>query len=466
MDDPEVITSVSGLINTPAILRAEILELSLCDAVHFRLLKPGPVFALVERHLMKDSNGRFDGYAAVREQVETRMCGASLKEKVDACCTDRHDWLSHKQILYSTELEVWMDLSYANPWALDLYHKALYLGKALFIPRIGQFTPVFIQYLLQKNGYERLAGERIPGKTVRVVFGRSAPMSLGDVVIDPEVENEPEHALALEEDLASLLANGCILKDREQHLAMGTQENKRHLHELGYRLIGPSLALLIQRLAEEEQPVGFTGAGAEFLTTLAQSAQQRWLWMPEIVPENKASVVYSLLPDPKAGCCLLPDAGREDSRSVIPLEACDPEPIFRKPLGKFIQALLAGQQAEDVQTGAASFVRDYSVITRGLHIKLSVDPILREWRQFILSPSRGFLRAIVDAGIVPGFNPPVYPWQARNQVERGPWPTGSYLLTKRIDRWWMQLTIAERKRTIGEWYERLHSPAAEPVFAR
>lgn len=466
MESREVITSAGGLLTSPDILRAEIIELSLCDAVNFQLIEPAPVFALVEWHLRKNGDRLFSGYAAVRESVEKRLPGASLKEKVDDCCIDHPEWIARKQVLYSTELEVWMDLSYANPWALDLYHKALYLGKALTIRQTGQFTPVFIRYLLQKNGFAQLAATQRPDKTIRVVFGDNGLENpLGPVFV-PDLEGQREHALACGTDLACLLANGCMLKDRRQHLALGTPAKKRHLHELGYRHIGPCITLLIQRLAERNRRAGFTGTGAEFLTTLAQTARESWLWMPEIVAEDEAVVLYSLLPDPKALCSMLPHPAMEGAPSVIPIAACYPEALFLNPLKRFFFALLAGQPAEDVRTGAAAFVRDYSAITHGLHLKLSLDPILREWRRLILSPSHEFLQAILAADIVPGFNAPHYPWQARRQVKRGPWPTGSYLLASSLDRWWLKLTLADRLKNIGDWYDRVHtSVAGEPATA-
>ncbi|NDV62184.1 hypothetical protein G0Q06_06970 [Puniceicoccales bacterium CK1056] len=444
-------------------MEAERIEVGLCDAVHFRLVETRLVFELIEKHLRKRNSGHFKGFASVREKVEREKRGASLREKVEACCIEHHEWFLEKQVLYSSELEVWMDLSYANPWILELYHEALYQGKALYISRVGPFTPLFIKLLLRKNGYERIAEEPDPSKTVQVILGQNGELKPGQVLFNPVGGREPCHALADDPSLSSQLANGNMCKSEEELLLRKPEGKGRYLHELGYRLIGPTLWLMMQRLGEEERPVGFTGPGSEYLTSLARSIQQRWSLVPEVVIEEKAAVVASLFPGAKSAFSLLPMDKCELCPPIIPLELCQPQSLFLEPLEHFFLAMLGGDQAAEVQAAATAFVEEFALITRGLRVQLPLEPIIREWQHFILSPSHECLHAILTSRIVPGFNSPHNPWQASRQVMRGPWPTGSYLLTNSLERWWLQMTHSDRKRSIGEWVERLENPVREPL---
>lgn len=460
MDISGGFASAGALLSSPRVSEAEVIEVGLWDAVHFRLKDKELVYELIEEHLSRRNEGHFKGFATQRLRVEEKMRGASLKEKIEACCIERHEWFLEKQVLYSTELEVWMDLSYPNPSILDLYHEALYRDKAMAIRHSGPFTPLFAKLLLQKNGYERITTESKPGLTVQIVLDHEDELKPGQVLFQPRARQRQRHALADDPALASQLANGVLRKDEGELLLRCPDGTKRYLHELGYRLIGPTLWLLIQRLSRETKPVGFTGPGDEYLTFLARSVQQRWGLIPEVVIEEKASVIASLFPGGKSSFSLLPMENCALCPTLIPLRDCEPRSLFLEPLEKFFLVLLGGDQAAQVQAAATAFVKDFALMSRGLHLSLPVKPIIREWQHFILSPSHECLLAILSSKIVPGFNVPHNPWQAGRQVERGPWPTGSYLLANSLERWWIQMTHADRKHSIGEWLERLEAPPA------
>ena len=454
MKDCGGFTPVKDLLSRPELKEARQIEVGLWDAVHFRLSEPRLVFELIEEHLCQRNSGQFRGYATVREKIEREKRGASLRDKVDACCSRHPDWFPDRQVLYSSELEVWMDLSYPNPWVLELYHEALYQGKALYISRACPYSPLFIKLLLQKNGFERLSEEPVPDKKVGIVFDQMEAVRTNQVHFEIPGQNDDRHAFAGDSYLPSQLANGNIRRDMERMKLRNPTGKKQHLRELGYRLIGPTLWLMIQRLSRETEPVAFTGPGAEFLTTLMRSVHQRWSIVPEIVIEEKASVIASLFPGVKSAFSLLPMDGCRHCPNLVPINQCEPRSLFLEPLERFFLAILEGEEAAEVQAAATDFVEEFALMTRGLQLQLPVAPIIREWQLFILSPSHDFLQAILESRIVPGFDAPQNPWQAGRQIETGPWPTGSYLLTNPLDRWWIQVTKANRKKNIGEWLDR------------
>lgn len=455
MEQEAPIQTVDRLLADPGVRKANTLDLYLCDAVHFRLLKPQPVFDLIEARLVQRDPGLYRGYAAIRKRIESTMRGAGLDEKVKACCIRRNRWAENERILYSTELEVWMDLSYPNPWILELYHKALREDKFLHVNEEGPFNPLFIKLLLQKNGFERLAAEPDPERMVRIMVGVPNAAGKGAISFVPETPAQRPHALSEGNTLGEQLANGVIICDREERVCRTPDPRERYLHDVGYRLLGPGLVLLFHALGQQEGPVRFLGKGSGFLTTLGQDLQHPWGWLPEITPGEQASLNASLFPDPKSRFSLLPslDGGTQGHPSAIPLCLCEPAHLLLPPVEHFFLAALRGPQAARLQASASAFVKDYARITRGLQIPLPTERVIRHWRQQLLAPERDLIRVLLRGKTIPGFHRCRSPLEARRMVKHGVWPTGSYLISKGLNRWWLRLTAPERLKAIRRWQD-------------
>jgi hypothetical protein len=357
--------------------------------------------------------------------------------------------VEHRQILYSTELEVWMDLSYPNPWAMELYHKAIARDKQLVILQDSAFPKLFNKLILQKNGFERLVDSAPEAETIRVNLGAPHSKMNGTINLVPEIQDQRPHPLSEGLSLGEKLANGVMIKDREDQVFRAPAPKARYVHDVGYRLLGPTLILLLQALKDRKGPIGFCGVGSGFLTTVAQSLQHAWPWLPEITASNKANGCASLLPNANSSESLIPDGN--DNRSVIPVEACEPAHLLLPPMNAFALAAMKGPLAARLQASAFAFVKHYAQVTRGLYLPLPVETILQQWRQQILSPRDDLIAVFSREGVLPDFKRVRLPWQAKTLVKNGPWPTGSYLLTKGLSRKWVEITAPERSKAIEHW---------------
>jgi hypothetical protein len=453
MEEASSIQSVDELLELPVVRQARYLELITTDAVHFRLLNPDPVFEMIEMRLAQRDPETFKGFARVRRDIESAMGSATIQEKIDSCCVRQYGWVDHRQVLYSTELEVWMDLSYPNPWAVELYHKAIARDKQLVILQDTSFPKLFNKLMLQKNGFERIAESATKGEVVAINLGAPHSKLNGTINLVPTVQNQRPHPLSEGLSLGEKLANGVMIKDREDQVFRAPAPRARYVHDLGYRLLGPTLILLLQSLKDQEGPVGFCGVGSGFLTTVAQSLQHAWPWLPEITAANKAKRCTSLLPNATSTQSLIPVA--EDSNSLISYSACEPNHLLLPPMKAFVLAAMKGPLAARLQASAFAFVRHYARMTRGLYLPLPVETILQQWRQQILSPKDDLITVISREGVLPGFKQTHLPWEAKKLVKKGPWPTGSYLLTRGPIRTWVEVCAPQRSKAIEHWRNEL-----------
>lgn len=443
------IQSVGELLELREVKQARFIELNITDAVHFRLLSPDPVFGMIEKRLGQRDPELFKGFARIRKDIEGAMGSATIQDKVDSCCVRQYDWVDYRQVLYSTELEVWMDLSYPNPWASELYRELLKQDKQMLIVPDKTFPELFNKLLLQKNGFERLAEVAPEAEKQKVNLGTPPSTLEGTINFAPLVHDQRPHPLSEGTSLGEQLANGVMIKDREDQVFRAPNPKARYIHDVGYRLLGPTLILLLQSLKEEEGPVSFCGLGSGFLTTVAQSLEQLWPWLPEINPSNKAKHRYSLLPHANSFQSLIPL--EKSDQTLISYDACAPTHLLLPPMEAFILAAMKGPLAARLQASAFAFVRHYARITRGLYLPLPVSTILQQWRQQILSPKKDLIAVFSKEGVLPGFKKSRFPWQARKAVKTGPWPTGSYELSSGLTRSWVDVFAPQRRQAIEHW---------------
>jgi hypothetical protein len=438
------------LLDSGQVTAARCIEVSVCDAVHFRLLSPFPIFEMIGMRLNQRHPGKFEGFTASRGEVERTMRGSSLPDKIAACCTRNPDWLDDRQVLYGTELEVWMDLSYPNPWCLDLYHSILMAGKAFTIPRLGPFTNNFHALLMEKNGYELISEPMPPEQTVQILVGEHPYAKDGQLVLETPRRGYRVHPFASEPDLGSLLANGILEKALEEDSANGMKELAYQPRSLGYRIFGPSLVLLLQSLFDHAGPVAFTGPGAEYLTGLARSVQAFWPMMPEIRDPGKGAKPFSLFSMEEVEQSLFPDPDLPDGQTILQFYDLQPGELVLPVLKLFLAGFLEGPAAGRIRESASRFVRDYACMTRGLRINLPAAPVARCWRETILSPEEDFLAWVSVGHPLPGFRPSGFPWELRRMVTAGPWPSASYELARPFWRWWVKRSAREQVRSIRE----------------
>ncbi|MEX0326928.1 MAG: hypothetical protein AB3N33_12655 [Puniceicoccaceae bacterium] len=435
MEESVSIKSIDELLAHPEVRKAGTLELSICDIVHFRLLRTDSIFQLVEQRLRQRDALKYTGFADVREAAEKAMRGSTTLEKIDACCTKRPEWLDDRQILYSFELEAWMDMSYPNAWALDIYHQALVEGLAVTVPRLGPFTDTFHTLLKEKNGYELTKPSPGPDKVQRVLIGDQAFPGENALLFPTDKRFMRKDAYAGEGQLASQLVHGLLQKDLEDQSARPAEEDAFLEHLLGYRLIGPTLVVLFQSLSGKVLPVSFHGTGRDFLTNLAGSVKAYWPWLPEIEALGVSGNRYSIFHSSEGATSLLAIAGAKRGDCLLELPFDIPADLLLPAMELVMTGSFKGPGAEAIQAAAAGFVRDYAKMTRGLHLPIPVPPVIRQWCQFLLSPEQRILEWAAEGDRFPGFEKSKTPWHLHKQVNAGPWPTASYCLASGHLRW-------------------------------
>ncbi|MEX0330238.1 MAG: hypothetical protein AB3N64_02330 [Puniceicoccaceae bacterium] len=435
MEESVSFKSIDALLAHPEVRKAGTLELSICDIVHFRLLRTDSIFQLVEQRLRQRDDLKYTGFAEVRETAEQGMRGSTILEKIDACCTKRPEWLDDRQVLYSFELEAWMDMSYPNAWALDIYHKALVEGLNVTVPHLGPFTDTFHTLLKEKNGYELTKPSPGPDKVQRVLIGDQALPGESALYFQTEKRFMRKDAYAGEGQLAAQLVHGLLQKDLEDQSARPVEEDAFLEHLLGYRLIGPTLVVLFQSLAGKVLPVSFHGTGRNFLTKLAKSVQAYWPWLPEIEALGVSGNRYSIFHSSEGATSLLSVPGAKRGDCILELPFDVPSELLLPAMELIMTASFKGPGAEAILAAAAGFVRDYAKMTRGLHLPVPMPPVIRQWCQFLLSPEPRILGWATEGDRFPGFEKSKTPWHLHKQVNKGPWPTGSYCLASGHLRW-------------------------------
>jgi len=445
---PESIDTIEELLAHPKANSAQVLELCICDAVHFRLIRALPVFKLVEERLCQRDPVLFKGFSELRSSIEKTQRGAPIKDKVDTCCVKRGEWVSHRQILYSTELEVWMDIAYPNPWALALYHEALKHGKLVYIPKQGPFTELFHKMLLQKSGYERLAPSLDGKESIAVYIGEQASLPSDCLhFVPPGSIDSYQHSCFSSTSLSGQMMSGVLIRDRENQSSRKIPEDTALFHEVGYRLIGPTLLLLIQALKEISFPVAFTGMGSGFLTTLCQNLKHPWPWLPDITNPQSADMRLAIFPEKSVSKSLIP-AREDEFPSILPLEQFDPVHLLHPAISTFMEAFLKGSGASTMQAAAAAFLNDYARATRGLYMPVAAEPVFKEWQIALLSPDARFLKVFAKRGVLPGFRSGGLFSSNLKSIKSGAWPTGTFLTSTGISKLCLRLCAPERVKGI------------------
>jgi len=406
--------SAQELLQHELVKHAKCLELSICDAVHFRLTKPWSIFQLAELRLLQRDPDLFAGFADIRTEAEKGLRGSSIKDKIDACCTRKPEWLDVRQILYSTELEVWMDMSYPNPWALNLYHAALVAGKVVSIPKVGPFTDTFHTLLKEKNGYELTKPSLSSDETVQIHVGDQSFMKERHLHLVALRRESRRHPFADWGILASQLAFGLLEKRLEDLSSRKMEDGEFHSRSFGYRLIGPLALLTIQETFKTTGSIAFKGLGAAFLGQLIESIRPSWPWLPVVTQPDHTEAQFSFIHEDK------------------------PAPELVKPaIRLFLEAAFNGPAAAVIQGEAAAFVRDFACMTRGLRVILPEAPVLQYLHQRILAPGDDFLAWATSTGSIPGIEPGKV-FSAVKRLKNSPWPTATYLLSEGFTRWWVE----------------------------
>jgi len=448
MEENGPVSTIKELFSVPSVSRAKSIELSICDAVHFRLQAPLSIFQMAELKLLERKRESFIGFAEARNEMEQTMRGASVREKVEACCTRHPEWLNERQILYSTELEVWMDMSYPNPWSLQVYQAALMERKAVSIPKLGPFSETFHTLLKEKNGYE-LTGPSLPGpQTVRVHIGEQTFLQDPYLHLVTHRRESRPHPFADNAELGSQLAFGLLEKHLEDVSAKETDDDTSRIRLFGYRLIGPMLLLLIQEVATKSGLVAFTGEGSGFLSTLFDSLRSVWPWLPKLVDPSQTEQLYSIFPENNIRMSLLPTRSHGQLSSLLSFDESMPLEVLLPAARLFMLAAFTGRESAAMQHAAGNFIRDYAGLTRGLKVRLPVEPVIRYWCRRILSPKQDFVEWVRRKPIFPNYKAGPGIMKLRSQLLKGPWPTGTYYGARSFGRWWLRLRAGAQVRRI------------------
>lgn len=422
----------------PEIKAARCLEMSICDIIHFRLTKPEGVFQLIGQHLDARHPRKFNKYQECRLKVDRDHYGSSIRDKVDACCTHNPEWIRDRDILLSTELEVWMELSYPNLWALDLYHEAMMHGKEVLVRNVGPFTEAFTQALKEKNGYERTSMHADEQGAVTVHIGEQTWLRSPYLHLVTNKRQAHELPFADSGELGGRLAYGIMLKDLDDQSARALDDDQFRAHAMGFQLVGPTLLLLTQSLAGTLESVSFTGMGASSMTELVEAIKPFWNRYPEIASPDSATTHISLLPEKTSKYSVFPGG---DTPSLLSVK----DEAFREILLPGVELLLktafAGPDAEVIRTSAVDFVYQFAQASRGLHLPLPTEPVMDYWCEWVLSPWENLSNWLGKPGRLPGFAPQK---SYAKHLRTGPWPTLSYLHSGKLKRRWMRFRDEER----------------------
>lgn len=453
MSGSKAIQSSRELLELPEIKAAQCLELSICDIIHFRLIQPEGVFNLVGQYLEVRHPNKFKQYAESRHKADRELYGSSIRDKVDACCTQNPEWIRDRELLLSTELEVWMELSYPNLWALDLYHEAMVQGKEILVRNVGPFTEAFTQALKEKNGYERTLMHATNGEAVAVHIGEQTWLKSPYLHLVTDKRQAHDLPFGETKDLAGRLAYGIMVKDLDDQSARALEDDKFRAHAMGFQLIGPTLLLLVQSLKASLEPVSFTGHAATSLSQIMESIRPFWGRLPEIVPPDNAKTHISLLPEEQIKYSVFPGEG---APSLITMEDDGFRELFLPGVELLLKAAFQGPDADVIRTSALEFVYQFAQASRGLHLSIEPEPVLDYWSEWILSPWDNLVKWLAKPGRLPGFAPQK---SSVKHLRSGPWPTLSYMLAGNLKRKWMHFRDKERVSLIEEAIEAKRSRA-------
>jgi hypothetical protein len=457
MVDPGFIERFEALLHQAAADDCTHLQVGYDDAIAFRLEAAEDVFRLAEARLQLRDPGTYEGYASARQAVEAAHPERSIKEKVETCARGNPAWEGDFQVLYSAELEAWMDLSYADPLTLGLYRQALDKGIPFHVTMEGPFSETFVILLLEKNGFDQFTHKQPEGSPFLLTIHPLKAKRFGHALLEEGLPEQRCHALSEGQSLAARIANGVMVKERRESRIRTPEASERYLHDVGFRLIGPILTLLFQELEALSEPVSFSGRGSGFLTTFGQTLHTFWPWLPEIVPDGDGQHKLSVFPENKSDRSLLPSL-EGSSDSLISLSDLDPQDLLAAPLHAFIASAMTGSQAAHIQASASAFILEFARSTRGLHLPLDREDVMRHWKQQVLSPRPEFIRTLSKNKVLPDYQRSRMPWTLLRLIREGTWPTATYFTSCRLNRWVASLFAREKTRSIKHWHDVFGEP--------
>lgn len=407
------------------------------EAICWRLTNPVTRFQLVEERLLCRDPQRFAGYAGKRSSVETCHPAGSIEEKIAHTIASNSALEPEKDVLLATELEVLMDLAYANPEAFARYEEANRSGRPVHFHSQLPVNELFVQFLLQKCGFEKRE------KLVHHPSGNSFPdQGLGQAT-------ESGSGLTFLPEVSTLstgLIRGLFEEDRK--------EPATHIAEcIGFQLIGPGIAYLFHASRDPLSPnsKGFRvlGYGGGFISSLSSSLRLLWPWLPDFNSGDSESRTVAI-DDPKANWALLP-ADPSDSRpNLFSIHHLQPAFLLMDPLKEWFRIAFRSSHSPLIQAGADRFLQRFAAATRGLHLNLPPDFILAIWSSFMLRPRPHCLREILNQGLFPEIKPSFSPQGNLRLIKKGPWPSANWLLTPDGHRTFLRLFAPKRISRIQE----------------
>ncbi len=382
--------------------RARELLFRLEDAVPFRLQDPQAVGQLVEARLRKRRDVTIASYAEKREIVRESLSKGGLWALVEAMAERYPEIRRNRQVIFSLELEVLMDQSYAEPYLRRIYEQALAEGKDVTFSENADYSPVFRTLLLEKNGFDRFRRDAPADDVLRIRL--TPPQARSDrSLLTFTPQPSPYHFLSRfpckNGEAGSFLAAGLMEQRLREEEVAGNPPEKSEVFALGYCLLGPGIVLLLQSLYGTPHPVNPRGRGSGFLTTTGQRLCSIWPDLPAIGSTSEDSPGIGLFPGKKVEVALLPEGpDKGDARCLVKLEEVAPVNCLLVPLRHLFMAFTDGPSKPLLQAAATAFAKDYAEATRGIHLPLPKRPILAHWRKQLLSPEEELVARLLRHG--------------------------------------------------------------------
>ena len=446
--------SIQELLARPIVRDAEQLELSICDVLHFRLKDPASVFMLVQVLASEAQPEIPKGYADWRLDAERERRGSLLMERVDACCARHHELLPYRSLLIEKELEVWSRLSYPNPWALRFCSAALKAGKSIRIPPLGLFPTDFHRALLRKNGFsDPVETETRPG-TIRIHIGEEGFLPENQQHLVTRSREARKHPLGQYPGLGCQLANGILERNLEELAASERGESESRFWMIGFRVLGPPLAFLIQEAGLHELKPAFQGIGSGLLDSLFSLAVRHWPWIGQRFDGDRPASLARIFGAGDHVLSLFPPGGTEGGNALLQMRDSFPDHLLLHPMQLLFSEAIEGRHAAAIQAGIEAFVDEYAYVACHRTIRLEARPILHHLLRFTLSPSPEWLAWLKSDSSMRSHLLASNPWTHKALVKTGPWPSASYLLAGRLRQLWLRGQLRSQTRSIEDFRQR------------
>ena len=455
------ILTIKEVLEHPAVQSSGQIELSICDVLHFRIIDPKGLFRMVSL-LAKESAPEIpQEYALWRMEAERSRRGSLLAERIDACCCQHPQLLQFRPLLLEKEMEVWSRLSYPNPWALRFCKAVLEAGKSISIPPLGLFPEDFHLKLLRQNGFMQPIGTHTQDGALRIHIGEQAFLPENHLHLVTERRVARSHPLGAANSLGCQLANGILERNLDELAAMERDESESRYWMLGFRLLGPAFAYLLQEAGQHELDVVYQGMGSDFLNNLQAGAARRWPWMKGSNPHQTdrfagRATRASIFADDGGDLCLFsnrPSSKAGKGRALMNFPPGVPEDLVFRPLQMLFAVAFGDEYAPLIQAGAEAFVDEYTYMAMHRQIQLEVEPIIAHLVRFFLAPSAEWLDWLSRGEALRKVLTHLNPWTHKKLVEKGPWPTASYMLGGPLKQRWMDAQLPARTQQIKEALE-------------